>query len=84
MSAVELGAVVIEEALGRAQVDPAEVDEVLIGNILAAGLGMNPARQAAVRGGAASDRACYDGEQDVRLRVENGGVGGPSHQAGRR
>ena len=49
MSAVDLGAVVIEEALQRAQVDPAEVDEVLMGNILAAGLGMNPARQAAVK-----------------------------------
>ena len=42
MSAVELGALVIEEALERAHVDPAEVDEVLMGNILAAGLGMNP------------------------------------------
>ena len=51
MSAVELGALVIEEALERAHVDPAEVDEVLMGNILAAGLGMNPARQAAIKAG---------------------------------
>ncbi len=51
MSAVELGSIVIEEALERAQVDPAEVDEVLMGNILAAGLGMNPARQAAIKAG---------------------------------
>lgn len=51
MSAVELGSVVIFEALQRAQVDPAEVDEVLMGNILAAGLGMNPARQAAIHAG---------------------------------
>ena len=43
MSAVELGSIVIEEALERAHVDPSEVDEVLMGNILAAGLGMNPA-----------------------------------------
>ncbi len=51
MPAVELGALVIAEALKRADVEPGEVDEVLMGNILSAGLGMNPARQAAVKAG---------------------------------
>ena len=51
MTAVELGALVIAEVLGRARVESNEVDEVLMGNILAAGLGMNPARQAAVKAG---------------------------------
>ena len=51
MSAVDLGAIVIAEALRRAHLEPEQVDEVLMGNILAAGLGMNPARQAAVKAG---------------------------------
>jgi acetyl-CoA C-acetyltransferase len=49
--AVELGAVVVREAVRRAGVRPDEVDEVILGCILQAGLGMNPARQAAIRAG---------------------------------
>ena len=48
---VDLGAVVIKEALRRACVDPASVDEVLMGCVIQAGLGQNPARQAAVLAG---------------------------------
>ncbi|MEW6724428.1 MAG: acetyl-CoA C-acetyltransferase [Bacillota bacterium] len=51
VSAVELGAQVIKEALRRAKVDPSAVDEVYLGNILQAGLGQNPARQAALKAG---------------------------------
>ena len=46
--ATRLGAVAIAEALKRAGVKPEQVDEVLMGNVLSAGLGMNPARQAAL------------------------------------
>ncbi|MCR4401291.1 MAG: acetyl-CoA C-acetyltransferase [Firmicutes bacterium] len=46
-----LGAVVIAEALRRARLEPSEVDEVIMGNILQAGQGQNPARQAAVKAG---------------------------------
>ena len=46
-----LGGVVIEEAINQAGIKPSEVDEVLMGNILSAGAGMNPARQAAIKGG---------------------------------
>ncbi|MCS7246020.1 MAG: acetyl-CoA C-acetyltransferase [Thermomicrobium sp.] len=46
-----LGAVVIREALRRCAVDPASVDEVLLGNVLQAGQGMNPARRAALTAG---------------------------------
>lgn len=51
VSAVELGAIVIKEALRRAGVEAAQVDEVIMGNVLQAGLGQNPARLAAVRAG---------------------------------
>lgn len=49
--AVKLGATVIKEALIRANVNTNDVDEVLMGNVLQAGLGQNPARQAAVYAG---------------------------------
>ena len=49
--AAELGAVVIKEALNRAGVKPENVDEVMFGCILTAGLGQNPARQAALKAG---------------------------------
>jgi acetyl-CoA C-acetyltransferase len=49
--AVDLGGAVIAEALKRAKVEPGMVDEVIMGNILGAGQGMNPARQAAVKAG---------------------------------
>ncbi len=46
--AVKLGEVCIREALKRADVQPQQVDEVIMGNVLQAGLGQNPARQAAI------------------------------------
>ncbi len=49
--AVELGAVVVKEALNRAGVAPETVDEVMFGCILSAGLGQNPARQVALKAG---------------------------------
>jgi acetyl-CoA C-acetyltransferase len=49
--APDLGAIVVREAVRRAGVDPKAVDEVVMGSVLQAGLGQNPARQAALRGG---------------------------------
>jgi acetyl-CoA C-acetyltransferase len=49
--ATQLGATVIKEALERAGVRPEQVDEVIMGNVLSAGLGMNPARQASIAAG---------------------------------
>jgi acetyl-CoA C-acetyltransferase len=46
-----LGAKAVAEAIRRAGVDPRQVDEVLLGNVVQAGLGQNPARQAALQGG---------------------------------
>src|ERR671912_3017126 len=49
--APELGALVVREAVRRAGIDPAIVDECIMGNVVSAGSGQNPARQAALRGG---------------------------------
>ena len=51
VSAVKLGGIVIGEALKRAGVTPENVDEVIMGNVIFAGQGMNPARQASILGG---------------------------------
>jgi len=51
MTAPQLGAIAIREAVKRAGVDPAQVDEVLMGNVVQAGVGQAPARQAAIHGG---------------------------------
>ncbi|WP_238883090.1 acetyl-CoA C-acetyltransferase [Clostridium sp. YIM B02551] len=51
VAAVDLGAIVIKEAVKRAGINPKDVNEVIFGNVLQAGLGQNPARQAAIKGG---------------------------------
>lgn len=51
VSAVELGAAVIRQLLAQTQLDPAQVDEVILGQVLTAGARQNPARQAAVKAG---------------------------------
>ena len=51
MTAPQLGAIAIREAVKRAGIDPAEVEEVLMGNVVQAGVGQAPARQAAIHGG---------------------------------
>src|ERR1039457_3682610 len=50
-TAPKLGALVVREAARRARVDPANVDDCIMGCVLQAGLGQNPARQAAIYGG---------------------------------
>ena len=51
LSAAELGTVAIKAVMARAKVEPGEVEEVIMGQVLAAGQGQNPARQAAVHAG---------------------------------
>lgn len=51
LSAPQLGALVVREAVSRAKVKPEQVDECIMGNVVSAGLGQNPARQAALFGG---------------------------------
>ena len=59
MPAHDLGVIAITEALNRAGVDPADVSEVIMGQILAAGAGQNPARQAAIGAGIPVDKTAY-------------------------
>jgi acetyl-CoA C-acetyltransferase len=51
LSATELGAKVVAEAVRRAGIEPKQVDEIIMGNVVSAGLGQNPARQAGLNGG---------------------------------
>ncbi len=53
-SAPQLGAIAVREAVKRAGIDPNTVDECIMGNVVQAGLGQNPARQAALGGGLSS------------------------------
>jgi hypothetical protein len=77
VSAVELGGLVIREVLNRAKIRPERVDEVIMGNVLQAGLGQNPARQAAIRGGvsqyipaATVNKVCGSGMKSVIMAAQ--------------
>ena len=59
-AADELGAAAVKAALERAKVDPADVDEVILGQILAAGQGQNPARQAAMKAGVPQEKTAWN------------------------
>ena len=58
LSATRLGSIVIQEVLKRAQLQEAQVEEVIMGNVLAAGLGQAPARQAALGAGLPHEVSC--------------------------
>ncbi|HKG23155.1 MAG TPA: acetyl-CoA C-acetyltransferase [Blastocatellia bacterium] len=75
--AIELGRVAIEGALARAGIDPGDVDEVIMGNVLQAGGGMNPARQAAIGAGIpvnvssfTVNKVCGSGLKSVTLAAQ--------------
>jgi acetyl-CoA C-acetyltransferase len=76
-SAPQLGAIVVREAVKRAGVNPDEVDECIMGNVLPAGLGQNPARQAAIFGGLSPatgamtiNKVCGSGLKAVALAAQ--------------
>ena len=77
VSAVDLGTIAVREAVRRSGVRPDQVDEVLLGNILQAGLGMNPARQAAIKAGLPDsvpattvNKVCGSGLQSVMMAAQ--------------
>ncbi len=59
LSAADLGAIVIKDALKRAKLQPADVCEVVLGQVLSGGLGMGPARQAARAAGIPDEKTAY-------------------------
>ena len=59
VSAAYLGEVAIREAMKRAKVEASDVSEVVLGQILTAGAGMNPARQAAINAGIPQEKTAY-------------------------
>ncbi|WP_378953272.1 acetyl-CoA C-acetyltransferase [Pelosinus sp. sgz500959] len=76
-SAVDLGSMVIKEAIVRAGIDEASIDEVIFGNVLQAGLGQNPARQASIKAGIPIEvpsftvnKVCGSGLKTVNLAAE--------------
>ncbi len=77
LSATQLGALAVREAVKRAKLDPAQVDECIMGNVVSAGLGQNPARQAALNGGLPPEvsaltinKVCGSGLKAIALAVQ--------------
>jgi acetyl-CoA C-acetyltransferase len=75
--AVQLGAIAIKEALKRAGVAPEQVDEVILGNVLQAGLGQNPARQVVIHSGLPKEvpatsinKVCASGLKSVMMAAQ--------------
>src|SRR5438270_9104158 len=77
LGAPQLGAIAVREAVRRAKLDPKQVDECIMGNVVSAGLGQNPARQAALNGGLAPEvgamtvnKVCGSGLKAVALAAQ--------------
>ncbi len=77
LTAPQLGAIAVREAVKRAGIDPQQVDECIMGNVVSAGLGQNPARQAAIFGGLAPEvgamtinKVCGSGLKAVALAAQ--------------
>jgi len=76
-SAVDLGAFTVREAVRRAGIEPSQIDEIIMGNVVQAGLGQNPARQAGLKGGLANhvaamtiNKVCGSGLKAVALAAQ--------------
>jgi acetyl-CoA C-acetyltransferase len=77
-SAIQLGSLVVREAVARARIDASLVDECILGNVVSAGLGQNPARQAALKGGLPPEvsamtinKVCGSGLKAVALAAQS-------------
>lgn len=77
-SAVQLGVVAVKEAISRIKLDLSEIDEVIIGNVLQAGLGQNVARQIAINSGIPSsvpsytvNKLCGSGLKSIQLAAQS-------------
>jgi acetyl-coA acetyltransferase len=77
LSGIDLGVIAAKEAIKRAGIDPATIDEVILGNVLQAGLGQNPARQVAINAGIPKEvpamtinKVCGSGLRAVSLAAQ--------------
>ena len=77
LSAPQLGAIAVREAVARARLEPGQVEEVILGNVLQAGVGQNPARQAALGAGLPEsvaaftvNKVCGSGLKSVMLAAQ--------------
>jgi len=77
-SAIQLGAIAIKEAVARARMKPGEVEEVIMGNVISAGLGQAPARQAAIHAGIPDsvpaftvNKVCASGLKAIALAADS-------------
>src|SRR6266498_3618424 len=82
LSATDLGAAAVRAVMARTGIDAALVDECIMGNVVGAGLGQNPARQAALRGGLPDhvaaltiNKVCGSGLKAVMLAAQGVAVG---------
>jgi len=78
LTATQLGATVVSAVLERTRVEPGRVDEVIMGNVVSAGLGQNPARQAAINGGVPNtvpavtvNKVCGSGLKAVMMAAQS-------------
>src|SRR3989449_10387057 len=77
LQATDLGALVVQESVTRAGIRPEDVEDVIMGNVLSAGLGQNPARQAAMKAGlpvtvpaVTGNKVCGSGLKAVSLAAQ--------------
>jgi len=77
VSAVELGTAVVKEAMEKIDLNPSEVDELIFGNVLQAGLGQNVARQVSIQSGIPNrvpsftvNKVCGSGMKTVQLAAQ--------------
>ncbi len=82
LSAIELGSVVVREVVSQAGLEGSHVDEVIMGNVISAGLGQNPARQVALKGGLGNhagamtiNKVCGSGLKAVALAAQAVAIG---------
>ena len=91
ISAVQLGVIAVKEALKRASVPPEKVEEVILGNVLQAGQGQNPARQVVIHSGIPKEvpattinMVCASGLKSVMMAAQTILVGRCRYCCGRR
>jgi len=77
LNAIDIGAAVIKDLIEKTQINPADIDEVILGNVIQAGLGQNTARQAAIKSGLAQatpsytvNKVCGSGLKTVALAAQ--------------